>query len=117
MATLLPRYRTISVRWSRWPAPAGHDPLGPSLAPSLPGEIEIPDLVVRRRAEPHPPLVVHEEVAQRILGVGERIFDDLAGVGVEAPNHVHVFGRVPDLAVAIDAERIGRGPRARELEL
>src|ERR1700730_2980654 len=87
------KYRTAVLP----PDAAGCAPFGSPPGPSLPREVEIPDLVVGRRAEPHPALVVHEEVAQRILRVRERIFDDLAGVGVEASDHVHVFGRVPDL--------------------
>src|SRR5262245_35170392 len=80
------RYRTVVLllrrRGSKSPSPAllawrGREK---RRAASMRRQIEIPVLVVGGRAEPHPSLVVHEEVAQRILGVGERIFDDLSGI-------------------------------------
>src|SRR5215813_15004941 len=84
---------------------------------SLPRHIEIAHLVVHWRAEPHAAPVVHEEVAHGVFGARVGIFHHLPGIGIEAADYVHVFGRVPHHAVAIDAERVGRGLRAGELEL
>src|SRR4051812_11337838 len=74
-------------------------------------QLEIADTVVRGRAKPHAAFIVEEEVAHGVLGARQRIFGHLACVRIEPPDDVHVFGRVPDLLVGIDAERIGRGLR------
>src|SRR4051812_22212497 len=78
----------------------------PYYAPPSLRQVEIADAVVGGRAEPHAPLVVEEEVAHGVLRARHWIFRHLAGGRIEPADDVHVFGRVSDLVLAIDAERV-----------
>src|SRR5438477_1145493 len=80
-------------------------------------QVEIPDPVVRRRAEPHAAFVVAEVVAHGIFRARDRVLGHLAGLRVEPAHHVHVFRGVPDVTIRIDAERVGRRLRPGQREL
>src|SRR5690242_19844654 len=43
------------------------------------------------------------------MRVGE--FSDLTGFGIEAADDVHLVGRIPDVVIAVDPERVGSRSR------
>src|SRR6516164_9053407 len=78
---------------------------------------EIPDLVVDRARVPHASLRIEEELAHGDLRMRERIFEDLAGLGIEPAERVLLVRRIPDHVIAIDADGVGTGLRAGQPEL
>src|SRR6267143_1741744 len=69
-------------------------------------QVEIPNPIVRRAAVPHPSLRVAEQFPNRILGMRERVFGNLAGFRIEPPEHIHVIRRIPDVVIRVDPDSI-----------
>src|SRR5258708_15897226 len=48
--------------------------------------------------------------------MGVWVFGDLAGFGIEAADDIHFIGRIPDVVIAIDTQRIGRCSGSGQVE-
>src|SRR6267378_2781914 len=95
--------RVIQGRW--WlPARA--------LRPS--SEVEVSNLVIRGRAEPHPSLRIEIEFPHRILRLREGVFGDVPGLWIEIPDHVQMFGGIPNTVILVDRQRVGSRLRPRQ---
>src|SRR5712671_7446981 len=78
----------------------------------LAGQVKVADLVIRRRAIPHPALGIAEEFPHGEFRVWDWILDHLPCPRVKAPNDVHVVGVIPEISVSIKTQRVRTGIRA-----
>src|SRR5450759_159931 len=67
---------------------------------------EVSHLIIRSGAVPHAALRVEEELFHRVFRVGVGEFSHLPRFGIEAADDVHLVGRIPDVVITVDPQRV-----------
>ena len=75
---------------------------GRLLPAGFPSQVKVTNLVIWRGAIPHPPLRIAEKFPQSEFRMWERILGHLPRLGIQASNHVHAVGVVPNIALSIN---------------
>ena len=76
---------------------------------------EVSDFIVWGGAVPHAALRIEEEFLHHVFGMGIGKFGDFPGLRIEAANHIHLVGGIPDVVLTVDSQSVGGCPRARQI--